>query len=117
MTSVALSAAELCVLSCAVEAMMPLAVYGSPNFDEILNCNATQFQRCPSLHCDALRDALGLDRLDASDEPAGSWAATYWKTLVGGERVRFHTDGREPDIHTSGHRAMRHLEGLWRSID
>src|SRR5260221_4802129 len=36
----------------------------------------------------AMQEALQVDRLEASEEAAGSWAATYWKSLVGGKRVQ-----------------------------
>jgi hypothetical protein len=206
-----LSAAELWVLSYAVEAKMPVGIYGSPNFGHLLNCNASRFtidqvsqairslfesklvalgQESPAsrgltdessvgdldaklrehrpfvsylwltprggaswegyvqpdwskfileerdehgrvvvITCQhegliaryrhAMQEALRVDQLEASEDAVGSWAATYWKTLMGGKRVQFAQPSRElqwPEIASNGYSAMCSLSRLWRQV-
>lgn len=70
-------------------------------------------------YCTAMQQALRVDQLPVLEEPVGSWAATYWKTLVGGQRVRFTQgvpQGCLQGIGVNGSMARSHLVGLWRRI-
>jgi hypothetical protein len=211
MTPDVLSAAELWIVSYAVEAKMPVGVYGAPNFGEILNCNAARFtkeqvcdaitslfarrlialgQRSPAScgmtdessigdvdaklrecspfvsylwltarggaswesyvqpdwsqfileetdmhgrvlsitcqhpgliawYCAALQQAFYDSPPVASVDPVEAWSATYWKTMFGGQRVRFappSKQGGEPGASHSGRLALAHLQARWRQV-